>query len=88
MRAARLIGVSTTFAARQEDLDQTQQEVVRMIARLRQVATRAEAASDLAEAEVALRSLSRIPAGKAMPRCKGRLWLASPTLLVDGVSVK
>jgi len=57
MRAARLIGVSTTFAARQEDLDQTQQEVVQMIARLRQVATRAEAASVLAEAKVALRSL-------------------------------
>lgn len=52
--------------ALQARLDHTQEEVVRVMARQQQLATRAEAASGLAEAEVTVRSL-RVPGGPDVP---------------------
>ncbi len=51
----------------QEQLRTTRLELVRNMARLQTQATRAEAASGMAEAEVALRSLRSSEAGRALP---------------------
>ncbi len=51
----------------QEQLDATRQEVVRNLAKLQSQASRAEAASGMAEAEIALQELRRTPGGDALP---------------------
>lgn len=51
----------------QEQLDATRLELVRNMARLQTQATRAEAASGMAEAEIALETLSRAPGGESLP---------------------
>jgi hypothetical protein len=51
----------------QTRLDETRQEVVRAMAKLQTLATRAEAASGLAEAEVAVQSLKAAGGGRATP---------------------
>jgi hypothetical protein len=51
----------------QEQLDATRLELVRNMARLQTQATRAEAASGMAEAEIAIGTLSRAPGGSALP---------------------
>lgn len=50
----------------QETLDATRQEVVRNLAKLQTQASRAEAASGLAEAEIALQTLGRMQGGMAL----------------------
>lgn len=49
------------LAELQKSLDQTRQEVVRNLAKLQSQASRAEAASGLAEAEIAVQRLERLP---------------------------
>jgi uncharacterized coiled-coil protein SlyX len=51
----------------QTRLDNTRQEVVRAMAKLQTLATRAEAASGIAEAEVALQTLKTAPSPPATP---------------------
>ena len=51
----------------EESLDATRQEVVRNLAKLQSQASRAEAASGLAEAEIALQSLARLEGGASTP---------------------
>jgi hypothetical protein len=51
----------------QTRLDETRQEVVRAMAKLQTLATRAEAASGLAEAEVAVQSLKAAGGGRSTP---------------------
>jgi uncharacterized coiled-coil protein SlyX len=51
----------------QARLDDTRQEVVRAMAKLQTLATRAEAASGIAEAEVALQTLKTTPGQSATP---------------------
>lgn len=51
----------------QEQLDATRQEVVRNLAKLQSQASRAEAASGMAEAEIALAALRRAPRGADLP---------------------
>jgi hypothetical protein len=51
----------------QEELSATRQEVVRNLAKLQSQATRAEAASGLAEAEIALQALGRTDGGSELP---------------------
>ena len=51
----------------QTRLDNTRQEVVRAMAKLQTLATRAEAASGIAEAEVALQTLKTAPGQQATP---------------------
>ncbi|MGZ8397657.1 MAG: SH3 domain-containing protein [Gemmatimonadales bacterium] len=51
----------------QTRLDNTRQEVVRAMAKLQTLATRAEAASGIAEAEVALQTLRTAPGQQATP---------------------
>lgn len=51
----------------QQSLDATRQEVVRNLAKLQSQANRAEAASGLAEAEIALQTLERAQGGTALP---------------------
>jgi len=58
------------------ELASTRQEVVRNLAKLQSQATRAEAASGLAEAEIALQTLARTPGGPDLPEyaeSQGRL---------------
>jgi len=50
-----------------EQLDATRQEVVRNLAKLQSQASRAEAASGMAEADIALQELRRTPGGEALP---------------------
>lgn len=50
-----------------EELAAARQEVVRNLAKLQSQASRAEAASGLAEAEIALNQLGRIEGGRALP---------------------
>jgi hypothetical protein len=61
-----LLERSTQLAESDRKLDEATTEVVRAMARLRSLATRAEAASAMAEAEVTLQQL-RGPAGSAAP---------------------
>ena len=49
-----------------EQLDATRQEVVRNLAKLQSQASRAEAASGMAEAEIALQELRRTPGGEGL----------------------
>jgi uncharacterized protein YgiM (DUF1202 family) len=58
----QLLEATAQVAELQERLDEARREVVRSMARMQSVATRAEAASGMAEAELALQSL---PAGAA-----------------------
>lgn len=51
----------------QEQLDATRLELVRNMARLQTQASRAEAASGMAEAEIALSTLRRTPGGTSLP---------------------
>ncbi len=51
----------------QEQLAETRQEVVRNLAKLQSQASRAEAASGMAEAEIALQALARISGGDGLP---------------------
>ncbi len=51
----------------QRQLDATRLELVRNMSRLQTQATRAEAASGMAEAEIALATLSRAPGGESLP---------------------
>lgn len=51
----------------QQSLDATRQEVVRNLAKLQTQASRAEAASGLAEAEIALQTLGRMSGGTSLP---------------------
>ena len=51
----------------QSQLDDTRQEVVRAMAKLQTLATRAEAASGIAEAEVALQTLKTAPGQPPTP---------------------
>lgn len=51
----------------QRQLDATRLELVRNMARLQTQATRAEAASGMAEAEIALATLGRAPGGESLP---------------------
>jgi len=51
----------------QEQLDATRQEVVRNLAKLQSQASRAEAASGMAEAEIALQALGRVQGGTNLP---------------------
>lgn len=51
----------------QESLDATRREVVRNLAKLQTQASRAEAASGLAEAEIALQTLGRMTGGTRLP---------------------
>jgi hypothetical protein len=51
----------------EEQLEATRLELVRNLARMQSQATRAEAASGLAEAEIALGTLRRAPGGTALP---------------------
>jgi len=55
------------LAELQEQLEATRLELVRNMARLQTQATRAEAASGMAEAEIALGTLRRAPGGRALP---------------------
>jgi len=50
----------------QESLDATRQEVVRNLAKLQSQASRAESASGIAEAEIAVQTLARTPGGPAL----------------------
>ena len=50
-----------------EQLDATRQEVVRNMAKLQSQASRAEAASGMAEAEIALEALGRVGGGRDLP---------------------
>jgi len=50
-----------------DELASTRQEVVRNLAKLQSQASRAEAASGLAEAEIALQALERAPGGTDLP---------------------
>lgn len=50
----------------QRTLELTRQEVVRNLAKLQSQASRAEAASGLAEAEIAVQTLGRVPGGRAL----------------------
>jgi len=51
----------------QAQLDQTRLELVRNLSRLQTQATRAEATSGMAEAEIALATLERAPGGSSLP---------------------
>jgi hypothetical protein len=51
----------------EEELEATRLELVRNLARLQTQASRAEAASAMAEAEIALGTLRRAPGGEALP---------------------
>lgn len=51
----------------QQSLDATRREVVRSLAKLQTQASRAEAASGLAEAEIALQTLARTSGGTSLP---------------------
>lgn len=62
----QLLAKDAQIDALTRQLDDARQEVVRAMARLRTLATRAEAASGMAEAELAVQSL-RTKAGRASP---------------------
>jgi hypothetical protein len=55
------------LAELQEQIEATRLELVRNMARLQTQASRAEAASGMAEAEIALGTLRRAPGGSALP---------------------
>jgi len=55
------------LAELQSQLDATRLELVRNMARLQTQASRAEAASGMAEAEIAIATLSRVPGGESLP---------------------
>lgn len=58
------------LAGLQEQLDATRLELVRNMARLQTQATRAEAASSMAEAEIALATLRRAPGSASLPELR------------------
>ncbi len=62
----RLLAKEAEIEALTKELDDARQEVVRAMAKLRTLATRAEAASGMAEAEIAVQAL-RGKASRAMP---------------------
>lgn len=62
-----LIERDVQIAGLVEQLDGTRQELVRTMAKLQSQASRAEAASGMAEAEIALEALGQIPGGREMP---------------------
>jgi len=59
----QLLERDARLANMQEQLDATRQEVVRNLAKLQSQASRAEAASGMAEAEIALETLRRVDGG-------------------------
>jgi len=61
----------------QARLDDARQEVVRAMAKLQTAATRAEAASGIAEAEIALESLKSAPAGQGVAEVTRLMQLSS-----------
>lgn len=62
----RLLERDVQLAELQAQLDETRKEVVRNMAKLQSQASRAEAASGIAEAEIALESLGRAEGGRAL----------------------
>jgi len=67
-----------------QQLDQTRQEVVRAMAKLQSQASRAEAASGIAEAEVAVEALGRTQAGQELPEfSQAGALLAESTIQFD-----
>ena len=63
----QLLDKDAQLAATQEQLDGARQEVVRNMAKLQSQASRAEAASGMAEAEIDMQTLAGLPGGGALP---------------------
>lgn len=63
----RLLERDVQLQGIQEQLDAARQEVVRNMAKLQSQASRAEAASGMAEAEIALETLGRVEGGPGLP---------------------
>ena len=63
----RLLEKESQVEELQARLDEARRDVVRSMAKVQSLATRAEAASGMAEAEIALRTLQRSAAGQAAP---------------------
>ncbi|MDH5588549.1 MAG: SH3 domain-containing protein [Gemmatimonadota bacterium] len=69
----QLLERDAQLADLQHQLDATQQEVVRNMAKLQSQASRAEAASGMAEAEIAMVSLRSVPGGGDVERAEALL---------------
>lgn len=63
----QLLERDVQLAGLQEQLEAARQEVVRTMAKLQSQASRAEAASGMAEAEIALEALGRVAGGRDLP---------------------
>lgn len=63
----QLLGKDAQMEDLQARLDEARRDVVRTMAKLQTVATRAEAASAMAEAELAVNSLRKVPGAQATP---------------------
>ena len=63
----QLLGKEAQMEDLQARLDEARRDVVRTMAKLQTVATRAEAASAMAEAELAVNSLKKIPGAQTTP---------------------
>jgi Bacterial SH3 domain len=63
----QLLGREAQMEDLQAQLDEARRDVVRTMAKLQTMATRAEAASAMAEAELAVNSLRKLPGAQAIP---------------------